>query len=279
MDKRLISVTFQQRVLSLIQASGKSRSAFAEGIGIDRSALSQLLTTDAVRLPRADTLARIALQYGVSVDWLLGIAETAAPSHSGRTEMAENSEYYNIPLLTQWHDEARELKIRYIPHHLPDILCLQDVVAWELGARHYDQTTIQSITSNLGYNRRTSSDMEICLPTQAILSLSEGTFPWNGLSLAMRRAQIEHMITRVAELYPSLRIFLFDERLYHSVPYTIFGSLRAAIYAGSQYIVFNDQNTVLQMQTHFDGLIRKASVQPHEISNWLQQVLSVMPSL
>lgn len=97
MSKRLITRIFQQRVLSLIQASSKSRSMFAEEIGIDRSALSQLLAEDAVRLPRADTLVRIARRYGVSVDWLLGLTEQAGATGRGTTEVADNPAYYNIP--------------------------------------------------------------------------------------------------------------------------------------------------------------------------------------
>lgn len=271
MNKRLISRIFQQRVLSLIQASSKSRSMFAEEIGIDRSALSQLLAEDAVRLPRSDTLVRIARRYNVSVDWLLGLTDTANTAGTRTTEMTDNPEYYNIPLLTRWHTEAEGMKIRYVPYRLPDILRMSEIVSWELGPGHDDPEAIETIVSSLNYNRGPGTDMEICLSTQTITSLSDGTFPWDGLPVALRRAQIDHMVERVEALYPSLRIFLFDGRTHHTVPYTIFGTQRAAIYAGSQYIVFNDQATIRQMQRHFDSLIRKSVTQPHDVSHWLRQ--------
>ncbi|MBB2205459.1 helix-turn-helix domain-containing protein [Gluconacetobacter takamatsuzukensis] len=276
MSKRLISQIFQQRVLALIQASSRSRSAFAEEIGIDRSALSQLLAEDAVRLPRADTLVRIARRYNVSVDWLLGLAERADATGGRTTEVADNPDYYNIPLLTRWHTEAEGMKIRYVPYRLPDILRMSEIVAWELGPDHDDPEAIETIVGNLNYNRGPGTDMEICLATQTVTSLIDGVFPWDGLPVSVRRAQIEHMAERVEALYPSLRIFLFDGRRHHTVPYTIFGTQRAAIYAGSQYIVFNDQATILRMQRHFDSLIRQSVTQPHDVSRWLRQAATAI---
>ena len=271
MSKRLITRIFQQRVLSLIQASSKSRSMLAEEIGIDRSALSQLLAEDAVRLPRADTLVRIARRYGVSVDWLLGLTEQAGATGRSTTEITDNPAYYNIPLLTQWHTEAEGMKIRYVPYRLPDILRMSEIVAGELGPDNDDPEVIETIVSSLDYNRGPGTDMEICLSTQTITSLIDGIFPWDGLPVSVRRAQIDHMVEQVEALYPSLRIFLFDGRQHHTVPYTIFGTQRAAIYAGSQYIVFTDQPTIRQMQRHFDSLIRTSATQPHEVSRWLRQ--------
>ncbi|MFT8862938.1 MAG: helix-turn-helix transcriptional regulator [Acetobacter fabarum] len=270
MSKRVISRIFQQRVLSLI-AKSKSRSLFAAEIGIDRSALSQLLAEDAVRLPRADTLVRIAERYNVSVDWLLGVTDTANTSATRTTEVADNPDYYNIPLLTRWHTEAEGMKIRYVPYRLPDILRMSEVVAWELGPEYDDPAEIEAIVSNLNYNRPPGTDMEICLSIQTITSLIDGVFPWDGLPVSVRRAQMEYMVERVETLYPSLRIFLFDGRAHHTVPYTIFGTQRAAIYAGSQYIIFNDQATIQQMQRHFDQLIRQSETQPHDVSRWLKQ--------
>lgn len=276
MTKRLISQIFRERVLSLIQASPRSRSQFAAEIGIDRSALSQLLAEDAVRLPRADTLARIAQHYNVSVDWLMGLTDTASVTSARSTEVTENPDYYNIPLLTRWHAEAEGMKIRYVPYRLPDLLRLPEVVAWELGPGNAAPEAISTLVRSLDYNRSPGTDMEICLAVQTVTSLIDGAFPWDGLSVELRRAQIEHMIELVEKLYPSLRIFLFDGRVHHTVPYTIFGTQRTAIYAGSQYIVFNDQPTILQMQRHFDSLIRQAMIQPHEASRWLRQELLTM---
>lgn len=163
------------------------------------------------------------------------------------------------------------MKIRYVPYRLPDILRMSEIVAWELGPDNDDPEMIKTIVSSLDYNRGPGTDMEICLSMQTITSLINGIFPWDGLPVSVRRAQIDHMVEQVEALYPSLRIFLFDGRQHHTVPYTIFGTQRAAIYAGSQYIVFTDQPTIRQMQRHFDSLIRNSAIQPHEVSRWLRQ--------
>ena len=75
MDKRDLGPVFRERLQMLIQRSGSTRAAFAQSIGVDRSALTQLLAGASLRLPRADTLRRIAERYAVSLDWLLGLSQ------------------------------------------------------------------------------------------------------------------------------------------------------------------------------------------------------------
>jgi len=65
---------FQERLQRVIQHSGLNRSSFATSIKVDRSTLSQLLSTENVRL-RADTVLSIAEVYQVSIDWLLGLTQ------------------------------------------------------------------------------------------------------------------------------------------------------------------------------------------------------------
>ena len=66
MDKRETVEIFKQRLTELIDRTRLSRAQFAAKAGLDRSTLSQLLAEDAVRLPRADTIARIAARHKVS---------------------------------------------------------------------------------------------------------------------------------------------------------------------------------------------------------------------
>jgi Zn-dependent peptidase ImmA (M78 family)/transcriptional regulator with XRE-family HTH domain len=63
------------RVLDLVEASGLSRGAFAQRIGLDDSKLSKSLS--GVRRFSSLDLARIAEECGVTVDWLLTGEETA----------------------------------------------------------------------------------------------------------------------------------------------------------------------------------------------------------
>ena len=59
---------FQQRLQQVIMQSGLNRSSFATSISVDRSTLSQLLSPENVRLPRADTVASIAEIHQISID-------------------------------------------------------------------------------------------------------------------------------------------------------------------------------------------------------------------
>ena len=75
MDRRDTVRIFRVRLAEAIERSGLSRSALARAVGVDRSTLSQLLSNDNDRLPRADTVAAIASTLQVSLDWLLGLSQ------------------------------------------------------------------------------------------------------------------------------------------------------------------------------------------------------------
>ena len=59
MDKRHLSDVFRDRLKLLLQRSDRNQSEFTAAVGIDRSALSQLLSGASTRLPRAETLLNI----------------------------------------------------------------------------------------------------------------------------------------------------------------------------------------------------------------------------
>jgi hypothetical protein len=66
-------------------------------------------------------------------------------------------------------------------------------------------------------------------------------------------------------LYPSLRLFLFDLRETFSVPFTVFGPQRAALYLGGIYFVFSSNEHIRVLTRRFDDLVRAAVVQPPEV--------------
>ena len=68
MDKRDLVRIFQERLKMLVARAGTTRSAFAALVGIDRSAMSQLLDGQSTRLPRVETLLNIAERHAVSLD-------------------------------------------------------------------------------------------------------------------------------------------------------------------------------------------------------------------
>jgi hypothetical protein len=80
------------------------------------------------------------------------------------------------------------------------------------------------------------------------------------------------MADLLEDLYPTFRLFLYDGRLRYSVPYTIFGPYRAAIYVGDMYLVLNATAPVRTLTRHFDNLIRSAEVNAHEAADFAREL-------
>src|SRR5690606_41357921 len=112
----------------------------------------------------------------------------------------------------------------------------------------------------------------VCGTTPVVGSFARAEGIWRGLSRPARRRQIEHMITLVEELYPTFRWFFYSGASRYSVPITIFGPKRAAIYVGHMFLVFNSTEHIRMLTNHFDALIRAASVQPHEAAGFLRSL-------
>ncbi len=247
---------------------------FAESIGIDRSALSLLLAGKGARLPRVETLLSIAERHAVTLDWLLGLSEdegvTGAMLSSGEIETTEED---GASLLMRWHGEVEGSKIRYVPARIPDLLRTGDVIAYEAAASHQSAgLQAEDAAFRLDYNRAAGTDMECCMPLQTLEQFARGGGIWSDLPQAVRQAQIEHMTSLLDELYPSFRLFLFDGRERFSIPYTIFGSTRVAVFAGQMYLVLNSAETIRTMQRQFEGLIRHTRVHAHEAADFVRQL-------
>jgi transcriptional regulator with XRE-family HTH domain len=272
MDKRKLAILFQQRLKALFERSRESQSTFAEAIGIDRSALSQLLSGKTVRLPRVETLLSIAERHTVSLDWLLGISQDEGLMGELLPSLAiETSDDEGAGLLIKWHAEAVGSKIRYVPARIPDLLRTSEVIAYEASEAH--QSTAAQVAGTafrLDYNREPGTDMESCMPLQTLEAFAAGQGIWQGLDPAIRKAQLLHMATLIDDLYPSFRLFLFDGRERFSIPYTVFGSLRAAVFAGRMYLVLHNAESVRMMQRHFDDLIRDTKIHAHEVSQFIR---------
>src|SRR3546814_6903891 len=80
--------------------------------------------------------------------------------------------------------------------------------------------------------------MEACNSFQAIEAFAHGEGLWHKLPPEIRARQLDAMADLLEELYPTFRWFLYDGLQRYSVPITIFGPLRAAIYVGQMYLVF-----------------------------------------
>jgi len=280
MDKRLLAETVRRRLSILLARSGASQSAFARSIGIDRSALSQLLAGSAPRLPRAETLLALATQHKVSLDWLLGISHDEGLTGEIREslEIEEGGGGFDRTLLAKWHAEAAGAKIRYVPAGIPDLLRTDALIDYEAGIARRDPESQHGETQyRIDYNRRPETDMEVCMPRHTLEIFARGLGVWSGFPAEARHEQLRHMARLLDDLYPSFRLYLYDGRRRYSVPYTIFGQIRAAIYMGDMYVVLNAADPVRKLTRHFDNLIRAAVINAHESSNFARSLAEDAP--
>ncbi len=275
MDKRDVSALFRERLKSLQIRSGLNQSAFAASIGVDRSALSQILSGATTRLPRAETLMTIAAEHKVSLDWLLGLSQDEALTGELRdmVEIEEGVSGYGESFMARWYAEATGMKVRYVPAGIPDLMRTPALVDYEAGISHRDpELQAHEARDRIDYNRRPETDMEACMPVHTLEIFARGLGVWTGFSAQERRHQLEHMADLLDELYPTFRLNLYDGGQRYSVPYTIFGSLRAAMYVGDMYLVLNAPTPIATLTRHFDKLIRAAKVHPHEAANFAREL-------
>ena len=114
--------------------------------------------------------------------------------------------------------------------------------------------------------------MEVCMPRHTLEIFARGHGIWSGFPPEQRREQLSHMAELLDDLYPTFRLFLYDGRLRYSVPYTIFGPYRAAIYVGDMYLVLNATDPIRTLTRHFDNLIRAADINAHEAAAYARSL-------
>jgi transcriptional regulator with XRE-family HTH domain len=268
MDKRDLAATFRERLRSLVGEGRGSIAAFLDETGLDRSALSQFLDPEIDRLPRAETLRRIAEARGVTVDWLLSLSN--APE--GRQEVAPSVQIESVKdpaggsPIDQWRREASGMKLRYVPSSLPDMLGLAEAPAPAEDARAGAPENV------LGGFRLGDMDIEIAMPVQTLQDLSAGTGLWRGMARDVRRRQLAHMSATCAEAYPTLRLHLYDGRETFAAPFTVFGRIRAAVYLGEAYLVVTSAEQVAALSKLFDNLVRRAVVGPDQVHEMLNEL-------
>jgi transcriptional regulator with XRE-family HTH domain len=268
MDKREVAAAFRERLQTLLGEERGGVAAFLRDTGIDRSALSQFLDPHVDRMPRAETLRRIAEARGVTADWLLSLSN--APE--GRQEVTpsvqiESAESFGggSPI-EEWRREAAGMKLRYVPSSLPDMLGLAD--DGPEGEALEEARTGQP-ERVLGGFRLGEMDVEIAMPVQTLEDLSGGTGLWTGADPRLRRRQLAHMAATCAEVFPTLRLHLFDGRTTFAAPFTVFGRIRAALYLGEAYLVVTSTDQVAALSRLFDNLVRRSLVGPERVQETL----------
>ena len=277
MDRRDTAQRFRERLHEAMERRQVNRSTLAAQIGIDRSTLSQLLSPEADRLPRADTAAAIASALHVSLDWLLGLSQQPKLGADILLESVEVRASANEPAdesLTAWYAEAAGYKIRHVPATLPDLMKTEEVLDYEyrdFAARSTDRA-IAASHGRLAYVRLPETDIEICQSRQSLASFARAEGVWRDLSPAARRTQLDHMIALIDELYPTLRIFFFEGLTHFSVPYTVFGPQRAVVYVGQMFFAFNTLEHIRVLTRHFDALVRASTVPAHTAADFLREL-------
>lgn len=281
MDKRFRAEQFRQRLNRALMDSGKSQSALARETGVDRSTISQLLTDDGARLPNAHVVGSCASALGVSADWLLSLSdrpESAAELLALSMAMTEAPRALVDERIYEWHREAAGYKIRHVPAMLPDMLKTRTLLEWEY-APHLGRTADQAIGASedrLAWMRQSGSDYEIAMPTYELDSFAHGEGYYTGLPLEARIEQLDQLERLCSQLYPRLRIYLFDAKRLYSSPLTIFGPLMCVFYAGSHYMAFRDRERVETYTDHFDRLVREADVTARELPDRVRDLRAAL---
>ncbi|WP_417586120.1 helix-turn-helix domain-containing protein [Pararhodobacter oceanensis] len=273
MAKRQTAEVFRTRLAQLQLQSNLTQTGFAQAIGIDRSALSQLSSGQNPRLPRAETLLALAQRFQVSTDWLLGMTDDRGVASQARntveTEQALDEE--NRTAMERWHFESTGQKVRYVPAKLPDLMRTPAVINFQAQSSPQEQRRLQRQTdSRLHFSRMPESDIEMCMPLQTLELFANGQGIWRGLPADDRAEQLAHIAATLDELYPAFRMYLYDDRKRFAPPMTVFGYNHAAIYAGEIYLLVRSKQLVHDLAHAFDSQIRHAQINAHDAARWVR---------
>ncbi len=281
MDKRHRASLFRDRLGQVMAQAGTTQAGLARSIGVDRSTVSQLLDPGGARLPNAQVAAECAAALGVSADWLLGLTDLREPAAhllAAGVTVTEAPRALMDDRIFAWHREAAGYKIRHVPATLPDMLKTRDLLLWEYEPA-LGRTTEQAIGATqdrLDWMRTARSDYEFALPLHELSSFARGEGYYAGLAPRTRRGQIAHLAELHAQLYPTLRVHLYDARRIYSAPVTIFGPLLAVVYLGRNYLAFRDSERVQSITQHFDGLVREAAVPSRDFPKHLERLAGLI---
>ena len=262
-DKRDRAGQFRDRLARAMAEKAMTQSGLARAAGVDRSTISQLLSGTGARLPNAQLVAECAGALAVSADWLLGLTdrpERLAELLATSLTMTEAPRALIDETIFAWHQEAAGYKIRHVPATLPDLLKTHAMLRWEYEPQ-LGRTTEQAIGASedrLKWMARSGSDYEIAVPLHEIEAFARAEGYYRGLPAAVRAGQIARLRELYRQLYPALRIYVFDARRVFSAPVTVFGPLLAVLYLGRHYIAFRDRQRVAGFAQHFDWLVREA---------------------
>ena len=268
---------FRRRLQTVMDRAAQSPAAFARSAGLDRSTLSQLMTDENPRLPRAETLVAIAKTAHVSIDWLLGVSQREEVGAEIIEAMLQIETPDHLPAddhFMQWLREAEGYRIRTVPVALPDFLKTEAVLRLEYAGAFASAAParLEAVRARLDYMREPDNDVEVCVALQSLWALAAGQDLWRGLGAAARREQLLSMADVYGSAYPSLRLYLYDLRDVYASPFTVFGPKRAVLFLGQAYLVLNASDHIRMFARRFDDLIRRAAIQPHAVGLLIREL-------
>jgi transcriptional regulator with XRE-family HTH domain len=265
---------FRSRLEGATSTVGMSKSELARATGVDRSTIGQLFKKDLTRLPNAQLAADIAGALGVSLDWLMGLSnrpERPAAILASAISVAQAERASSGAQILDWHRESAGSKIRHVPATLPEMLKTEDFIEWEyttLSPEAVEQVKSEA-KGRLDWVMSGEADYEIAMPMHEVTSLAQGSGYYEGLSAAQRQEQLRVIAQHAVDLYPRLRLFLFDAHALYSAPVTIFSNDLAILYVGQCYIALRERQRIMALTDHFDWLVRLCAVDAKDVSNVL----------
>ncbi|MEO0939205.1 MAG: helix-turn-helix transcriptional regulator [Pseudomonadota bacterium] len=251
-----------------------SKSQLARATGVDRSTIGQLFKKDLTRLPNAQLAADIAAALGVSLDWLMGLSnrpERPAAILASAISFAQAERTTSGDQILEWHRESAGSKIRHVPATLPEMLKTEAFLEWEyttLSPEGVDQVKTEA-KERLDWVISGEADYEIAIPMHEVTSLVQGSGYYEGLSAAQRKEQLRVIAQQAVDLYPRLRLFLYDAHALYSAPVTVFSNDLAILYVGQCYIALRERQRVKALTDHFDWLVKRCAVDARDVSDFL----------
>ena len=272
-EKKEISNVLQARLEEAFSLIEENPTAFCKKHDIDRNTFAQIASSDSFRLPRADTITKIARALNVSADWLLGLSEDKEHSAQILRTAVETIDDVDSPtaedIWINWHDEIGKSKVRTIPVTIPVPFKTKEYFIEE----YSEITGRDRAEEEFEKLLKPPKDYEIVLPFQNLIDLAHGGFIYNSFPEEIRHAQLDHLASCIDEHYPSCKFYLFNALDSIVAPFTIFGYTRVAVYIDEKYLVYNTEKHIEFFSEIFDGLIASTVVHPHEVSDYIRSEL------
>ena len=264
--------------MEVMSMKGMTKSGLSRAANVDRSTIGQLLKSDHPRLPNAQLAADAANALGVSTDWLLGLTnrpETPGDIVAAALSLSPAERTSADEQLLEWHHEAAGYKVRHVPATLPDILKTKRMLDWEYASVRERRLpeAFNAMQAQLQWLSSGVSDYEIAVPVHEIESCADGTAYYKGVEESVRYEQLSFIADQCDQMFPRLRIFLFDAHRVFSSPVTIFGPNLAVVYVGQCYLAFREVERVKSLSSHFDWLVREAVVDARNVSNHIRSLI------